>query len=99
MTIVCDLVRQASQGLQGAGTLGNLVNALNALSIPDISIRLGSRGKAGLFDLPFLLNEKGIECYSPELGDSIYVTPLQWYANGMSCSGLRDPDREALQKP
>lgn len=97
MPVTCDLVRQAQTGLQ-SGVGGRLISALGALAAADTALRIPTGGQVGVPDLPGLLNTQGIECYSPELGDSIWVTPLQWYANGMSCDGLRDPDREAIQK-
>lgn len=98
MPVTCNLVKEAAQGLSNGATISRLISALGALAAVDTAIQIGSGGSAGLLDLPGLFNEKGIECYSPELGDSIWVTPLQWYANGMKCDGLRDPDREALKK-
>ena len=97
MPVTCDLVRQATQGLQGA-SFNRLISALGAFAAADTGLKAGTGGQVGVTDLPGLFNKKGIECYSPELGDSIWVTPLQWYANGMSCDGLRDPEREELQK-
>ncbi len=98
MSVVCDLAARASQGLRGGTALSRLISVLSVLSGADAAVQIGSGGQVGLGDLPGLFTQRGIECYSPELGDSIWVTPLQWYANGMSCDGLRDPDREAIQK-
>lgn len=98
---ICQAVAEAASGIRAGvqSPVGNgLLNVLNAIGAADIAIRLGSGGQAGLTDLPGMFNTAGIPCYSPQLGDTIYVTPTQWYANGMSCEGLRDPDREALER-
>lgn len=97
---ICQTAVDAVRGLNAGLTspFGNsLFNIFAALGAADIAIRLGSGGKVGAGDLPALFNTAGIPCFSPELGDTIYITPLQWYANGMSCEGARDPDREALE--
>ena len=97
---ICQQVAEAAGGLrQGLQSpVGNgLLNVLNAIGAADIGLRLGTGNQIGSADLPGLFTTPGIPCYSPELGDTIYVTPTQWYANGMSCDGLRDANREELE--
>lgn len=95
---ICDRAAAAAQGFFSNPIVGGLGQALSAFGAADIAIRLGTGGQAGATDLPGLLNTQGIPCYSPELGDTIYVTPWQWWANGGKCDGLRDPDREAIEE-
>lgn len=93
---------------QASNALSNLMNSpitkalgslLEAFGAADVGLRLGTGGQVGVADLPGLLTDTaGIPCYSPQLGDFIYVTPLQFWANGGKCDGLRDPDREELER-
>lgn len=97
---ICSLASQAVGGLtQGTGgsILGNVANVLGVLGAADIGVQLGTGGEAGLFDLPNLLNTAGIECVDSE-GNVTLVTPIQWYANGMKCDGLRNPDQERIRR-
>lgn len=92
---ICNLASQALGGLtQGTGgsIVGNVANVLGILGAADIGIQLGTGGEAGLFDLPNLLNTPGIDC------NGVLVTPIQWYANGMSCDGLVNPDQERIRR-
>ncbi|OKH38359.1 hypothetical protein NIES2119_09995 [[Phormidium ambiguum] IAM M-71] len=92
---ICNLASQAVGGLtQGTGgsIVGGVANVLSVLGAADIGIQLGTGGQAGLFDLPNLLNTPGIDC------NGTLVTPLQWYANGMSCDGLRNSDQDRIER-
>ena len=95
---ICQQIAEASSGFFQSPIVQGLGQVLGALGAADIAIRIGSGGQVGLTDLPELANTAGIPCYSPELGDTIYVTPSQWYGNGMSCDGLRDVNRERIQQ-
>ena len=99
--MICDLAAKAAQGLSagnGAAIVNSVANVLGVLGAADIGIQLGTGGQAGLLDLPGLANTAGIECTDPDTGEVTYVTPLQWYGNGMSCSGLKNPDQERIKK-
>lgn len=105
MTVICDLTKQAVSGLIGNGSAGgiapvvnSIASVLSVLGAADIGIQLGTGGQAGLFDLPNLLNTAGIECVDPNTGEVTLVTPAQWYGNGMSCDGLKNPDQDRIKK-
>lgn len=98
---ICDLASRATQGLTsgtGGSIVGSVANVLSVLGTADIGIQLGTGGQAGLFDLPGLLNQAGIECANPDTGEVTLVSPAQWYGNGMSCDGLRNPDSDRIRK-
>lgn len=92
---ICSLATEAVTGLtsgSGGSLVSNVANVLGVLGAADIGIQIGTGGQAGLFDLPNLLNTPGIDC------NGVLVTPIQWYANGMSCDGLVNPDQQRIER-
>lgn len=98
---ICSLASEAVSGLSsgaGGSLINTLGNVLGVLGAADIGIQIGTGGQAGLGDLPGMFNVPGIECVDPDTGEVTLVSPAQWYGNGMSCAGLRNPDSDRLKR-